>query len=119
MTLPNLMRLSEAAEKCGLKVSSLRTEIRHGRLHPVVIAGRFYLTEAELGAMIERCRENRRGHGSISDADGPQDGSSSTDQQSVALDAASMSLQKLKEHSRRTSQKNISRDEQQGRSTRS
>lgn len=37
---PELMRLADAARSLGLKPSSLKTEIRRGRLTPVQIAGR-------------------------------------------------------------------------------
>jgi hypothetical protein len=107
----SLKKLAVAADELGVKVSSLRTEIKHGRLRPVVIAGKFYLTDEAVREMIEACRAKARGHGSTSGDPEPAatGGSSSTDNPSVALDAANQSLQALKERSRRTSPANTSR----------
>lgn len=107
--LPELIRLSDAAAELGLKVSSLRTEIKKGRLTPVEIAGRFYLTRESLGEMIERCRVKPKDHGSISGEGMEPDGSSSTREPSVALDAANQTLQKLRDSLRNTSRANTSR----------
>ncbi len=43
-----LLSLSDAAAQLGLTKASLRTEIRKGRLTPISIAGKFYVTEALL-----------------------------------------------------------------------
>jgi len=109
--LPELIRLSEAAAELGLKVSSLRTEIRKGRLTPVEIAGRFYLTRESLGEMIKACRVKPKDHDSISNAtetvtDG---GSFATGDLSVAQAAARQSIERLKKLSRPTSPRNTSR----------
>jgi hypothetical protein len=110
-----LMTLAEAAGRLGVKVSSLRTEIRRGRLRPIEIARKFYLTEEAVKEMLDTCRAKLRGRGSISGEADPVDtgGSYSTVGPSVAQAAAQISLQMLKEHSRGTSQRSISRDVRQ------
>lgn len=42
-----------------ITVSSLRTEIRKGRLEFERIAGRICVTHADIARMLERCREER------------------------------------------------------------
>lgn len=109
--LPELISLSEAAAELGLKISSLRTEIRKGRLTPVEIAGRFYLTRESLGEMIKACLVKPRGQDSTSDDTRQPEhpGSSSMENPNVALDAANMTLQELKNNLRNTSRANMSR----------
>lgn len=110
-----LMTLAQGAAEIGLKVSSLRTEIRRGRLTPIEIAGKFYVTKKLLGDMVQACRAKPRGHDSSSSdtATGTDGGSSSTGDPNVALAAANMSLQALKGLSRRTSPRSINRREKQ------
>ena len=49
-------------------VSSLRTEIRKGRLVAERIAGKLAVTEAAIQEMRVRCQEKPKGPGSTSDA---------------------------------------------------
>jgi len=103
-----LMTLKEGAAMLGLKSpASLRTEIANGRLQPIIIAGRHYVTRSILREMIEACRAKPKAQGSGSNAilqesDG---GSSSTVDPSVAQDAVKMTLQALKERSKPTSRR--------------
>lgn len=56
--LPRLLTLKEAAERISpaLTADSLRTEARRGRLHITRVAGKSFVTEADLREMLERCR---------------------------------------------------------------
>ncbi len=47
-------------------VSSLRTEIRKGRLQVERIAGKFGVTESAIEEMRKLCRERQKAHGSTS-----------------------------------------------------
>lgn len=96
-------------------VSSLRTEIRKGRLVPMRIAGRYAVTEAAIAEMMVRCREEND-HGSTCDRPAPtsarQPGSSSTPQTvdtSAAQAAARATLKALSAHLPPTSQKSTKR----------
>lgn len=91
--------LEEAARKFfpngHWTVSSLRTEIRKGRLRPLRIAGTFDLTES---AIREWCQESPKVH--VSGSTGLQDiqphGSSSIRESKLAQDAARLTNEKLK-----------------------
>jgi hypothetical protein len=50
------MRLAHAAAMFGLTVSALRTEARHGRLAVSRVAGKDFVTKAEIERMFERCQ---------------------------------------------------------------
>lgn len=60
-----LLSLSDAAARLGLTKASLRTEIKKGRLTPISIAGKFYVTETLLTEFL--CRAQRV-HACTSDA---------------------------------------------------
>lgn len=94
-----------------LTVSSLRTEIRKGRLVVERIAGKIVVTEAAIGGMMERCREDQRGQGfTLEDvAAESESGSSSGWDLKKAQAAARATVMALKENSRVTSQPNTSR----------
>ena len=108
---PELMRLADAARSMGLKTSSLKTEIRRGRLTPVQIAGRLYVTREALNRMIAACHvkpKDRDCGSNATETDG-NGGSSLTVDPSVALAAAKESLKGLSEPLRPTSPRNTSR----------
>ncbi|MDW9417416.1 hypothetical protein GOB15_23795 [Sinorhizobium meliloti] len=95
----------------SMTASGLRREIGRGRLEIEVIAGKQYVTLAAINRMRERCRENPREHGSISERRAlaaPPSGSFSTEQQSAALAAARMIAEGLKKPSSSTSPKSTS-----------
>lgn len=95
---PRLMRISEAAHSVGITPRALRTEIAKGRLLPTRIAGKIYLTDSQLQAMIEACRDQPKGQGSTSSATpaGAGSGSSATPAVKSARAAARATLEALK-----------------------
>lgn len=93
-------------------VSSLRTEIRKGRLQVERIAGKIGVTEAAIREMRALCREKQRAPGSTSKNSKPGDkpcGSSETEEKTQALDAAKATLKALRKRSRATSRKSTNR----------
>ncbi|MGA3063432.1 MAG: hypothetical protein ABSD90_09420 [Methylocystis sp.] len=121
MSLPDLdapLRLADAARMFGLKVATLRTEKRKGRLEVSRVAGKDFTTVSAIHRMFERCRETPRepGCGSALPAETkaekspkPLIGSSSTADAKLALDAALLSAKRLKSGSPNTSPANTSR----------
>jgi hypothetical protein len=108
-SLPKLYRLSEAAELlgAGVGVAALRTAARRGHLEVVRLAGKMYVTEAALTAMVTAATVPARGP--CRDADcqldsisgeaemtDPASGSFSMDRRKLALEQALASLEKLK-----------------------
>jgi hypothetical protein len=101
-----------------LTVSSLRTEIANGRLATAKVAGRYYVTPANLKALFEprtlTCPESPKAPAFTFARPGPTGGqapsmSSATVEQKSALAAARMSLKALKKPSGSTSAQNASR----------
>ena len=88
-------------------VTSLRTEIRKGRLRPMRIAGKLCVTASSIREMLAQCRERPVLHVSTSGPDRAEVGttSSSIVDENLALAAARMSANRLKSHSRVTSQR--------------
>ena len=85
-------------------VSSLRTEIRKGRLQVERIAGKFGVTESAIEEMRKLCRERQKAHGSTSgngQAERPS-GVLETANAKSAQVAAQATLQALKKNSART-----------------
>lgn len=94
-----------------LTVASLRTEIANGRLAPASVAGKFFVTPAQLRALFEPkpCPHAPKAHASTGAKAGPKSarrtsGSSGTDRQRSALAAAQMAINKLSKRSPLTSQ---------------
>ena len=119
--LPRLLTLAEAAARLGghVKARALRTEARNGRLHLTRVAGKDFVTESDLGEMIERCRGAQRGLGSgfTGGQGGPACGSSSTPESSTAQDAARATVAALKERLAGTSPRNTNRRRERAHST--
>lgn len=101
-----------------LTVSSLRTEIANGRLATAKVAGRYYVTPANLKALFEphtlTCPESQKVHAFTFAQPGRTGGqmpsmSSEMVEQRSALAAARMSLQALKKPSGNTSAQSASR----------
>lgn len=65
------MRLEEAVEalkgKYPITVSMLRTEIRKGRLTPAVVAGKFFVTVAQIRDLFTPCPAEPKAHASTSE----------------------------------------------------
>jgi hypothetical protein len=113
MSLPKVYRLDEAAALLGerVTVANLRTEIRAGRLQVVRIAGRFFVTESGLAAMLSAAAVPARSPPwpdadcqRACASDQPEKieqppGQSSTDRVSLALAAAQMTVRELKKRS--------------------
>lgn len=85
-----------------ITISSLRTEIRNGRLTPGLVAGRFYVTPAQLRDLFRPipCQDRQRDQDSTFaplalGSARPRSGSSVTDRRKRALDAARTALKKL------------------------
>lgn len=102
-----------------LTVSSLRTEIANGRLATAKVAGRYYVTPANLKALFEPrvlpCPESQKAPAFTFARPGPTGGpkpstSSGMVEQKSALAAARMSLQALKRPSGNTSAQNANRN---------
>lgn len=92
-------------------VSSLRTEIRKGRLQVERIAGKIGVTESAIREMRQLCRDKPKDPASTSgppDTTGKQPGLSSTEERKQAQDAAKATLKALRTGSRNTSRKNTS-----------
>jgi hypothetical protein len=106
------MRLAKAAALCGFKAAALRTEARKGRLAVSRVAGKDYVTLADIGRMLESCRVNQKVPDSGSDPlaatqaekspKSPTTSSRTVDDNS-ALDAALALARKLKDGSPPTS----------------
>jgi len=99
-----LLRLAVGASRIGLKKSALETEIRAGRLTPIVVAGRRYVTATMLREFVESCRAAPKARASISGGApaAPLNGSSATESARLARDAALATARGLKERSRAT-----------------
>jgi len=120
MSIPTLLTLQEAAARLGkVTARALRTEARKGRLHLTRVAGKDYVTESDLGEMIERCRAAQRGLGcgSIAAQGGSPHGSSSTPDASTAQAAAKATVQALRERLAATSPTNTARRREKARSS--
>ena len=113
------MRLDEAVAVFGsdypMTISTLRTEIRKGRLTPVEVAGKFFVTPSQIKALFQPCPPAPKAPASIS-ARGGSTGelasafrtstSSATDRLNAAQAAARSACQKLKRPSATTSPRN-------------
>lgn len=120
MSIPTLLTLQEAAARLGkVTARALRTEARKGRLHLTRVAGKDYVTESDLGEMIERCRAAQRGPGCGSTAGqgGSPLGSSSMPDAKLAQDAAKATALALRERLAGTSPTNTTRRREKARST--
>jgi len=108
-----LLSLTEGAARIGVTAASLKTEIKNGRLRPVIIAGKKYVTMSALSEMIERCRAAPKGPGSISEPKAGElpHGLSETDRQKLAQDAALKTVQALKKRSQTISSPNTSHND--------
>jgi hypothetical protein len=114
-----LFSLAEAARRhfpCGtLKKSGLYSEIQKGRLKAVKIAGKLFVTDSDIQAMIEaaRCepavRPKAQGSISASAQDAPPSGSSETERASIAQAAALRTARELTKRSKPTSPTNTPR----------
>jgi hypothetical protein len=110
-----LMTLREAAAQLGggLCESSLRREIRKGRLTARNVAGRLLVTDADLCEMVERCRvgvgQSRQGCTSGRVKAESRSGSFSTDHSNSGLAAAQATARELKKPSQSTSPKSTER----------
>lgn len=102
-----------------LTVSSLRTEIANGRLATAKVAGRYYVTPANLKALFEprtlTCPESQKAPAFTFARHGPTGGlkpsmSSEMVEQKSALAAARMSLKALKKPSGNTSAQSAGRN---------
>lgn len=103
-----LLTVAEAAEYLGnVRPQALRTEIRKGNLTPVRIAGKDYVTEADLEGLIRKCRvaakPNRPACISGGGADGDRGGLSSTGEPKPRPDVLKATANKLKRLSPTTS----------------
>jgi hypothetical protein len=97
------------------KVSSLRTEIRKGRLEAVRIAGKLAVTERAIKDMIVRCREKRKDRGYTSESGSigrASIGSSETVDTKKAQDALLTTLRELSRPSPATSPRSTRRRKQ-------
>jgi hypothetical protein len=110
------LRLARAADLAfpggGMTAAGLRREAGRGRLTIERVAGKDYVTLAEIEAMRERCRREARGLDSGSARPGAAknpSGLSETDESGSALAAAQMIADKLKNNSPPISPKSISR----------
>lgn len=102
-----------------LTVSSLRTEITNGRLPTAMVAGRYYVTPANLKALFQprilSCPESQKAPDFIYARREPTDGQKPSTsfamvEQKSALAAARMSLKALKKRSGNTLERNASRN---------
>ena len=102
--------LTEAYEVFGFKVSTLRTERRNGNLTCIKIAGKLFVTEQAIQEMLMKCQEKENSPASTSERPAKRivrpHGSSSTQGEKQALDAAKATLKALKSRSPNTSRKN-------------
>lgn len=104
------MRLADAAALFGLSVSALRTEARHGRLVISRVAGKDFVTKAEIERMFERCQLAPKAPDYGSGLPEPRTaatsephGSSATESINRARDAVLMTMERLKGGSAATS----------------
>jgi hypothetical protein len=99
ITLEEACRLFPQAR---LKVSTLRTAADKGELVIFKLGRQYHTTPGDMDDWVKRCREegSRRAYGSTSDA---SNGSSETEQRSSARAAANLTVEKLKQLSKRTS----------------
>jgi hypothetical protein len=104
------MRLAHAAAMFGLTVSALRTEARRGRLAISRVAGKDFVTKAEVERMFERCQLAPKAPDCGSGPPEPRtaatnelSGSSATESINRARDATLATVKRLKEGSRPTS----------------
>ena len=104
------MRLAHAAAMFGLTVSALRTEARHGRLAISRVAGKDFVTKAEIERMFERCQLAPKAPDYGSGQPEPRTavtsephGSSATESINRARDALSETMRRLKGDSPATS----------------
>jgi hypothetical protein len=107
MTDDDVITLSEAAERFGFGISTLRAEAERGRLTTYKIGKRVWTKPADIREMVERCRVEPR----VRDFTLTRDESSSsseTERVSCALAAANETVIKLKNSSRDTSRTSIS-----------
>jgi hypothetical protein len=119
---PRLYSLTDATQLISpegrITARSLRTEARAGRLQPVRIAGKDFVTEESLAAMVAAATLQLRPPCPVADFQpasisvGPEatetlSGLSSTDRARLAQAQAQMSLQRLKQPSRPISRKTI------------
>ena len=100
----------------GMTVSGLRKERDRGTLETYVFAGRQFTTLGAIDRMKEQCRvqPSRPASGSAPRSAAPTEpsrpnGSSSTEETSIALAAARMRVERLRERSRSTSRASTSR----------
>jgi len=94
---------------CGaVKPATLRAEAGRGKLELFRIGKRDFTTLRAVREMVERCRVDRPARGSISTR-GASNGASGTDQLLSAQAAASATVRELKNLSKNTSGKSISR----------
>lgn len=91
-----LYTLTEAAAHLHetVSVSTLRKLVREGRLTATRIGKRYYVTDADLESMQERCRASASPRASTG-APQPEFGSSATETWSGGRDAALASLRRL------------------------
>jgi hypothetical protein len=124
-TVEPMYSLAEAAERfwpCGgMTKAGLRTEARNGHLVLLRIAGKDFVTESAIRAMVEACSQRRTPRecpapesrpASTSDpADpaGEANGSSWTERQRLARAQVRQTMQQLKERSKRTSRASTGR----------
>lgn len=108
--LPRLLTLREAAARIGVPLGSLDSEIRAGRLECVRIGRSRYVTETDLGEMLDKCRKNSSRPDSICESApvARPRGSYSIRERNTRQAAALMLAEKLKRPSRITSQQNTS-----------
>lgn len=103
--------LQDAASHFGFSVWTLRTEAGKGRLAIYRIGRKDYTTANDVREMVEKCRVEKRGQGSIS-IRSASNGSSGTDRASSALAAANETVRMLRSPSLNTSEASTSRSRQ-------
>lgn len=109
--IPVLLTLSAGAERIGLKAPDLSSGIRNGLLTHVKIGRRYFVTVSDLKAFVDKCRVTPKDQGSGSDP-GPgeqRNGSSSTEDLSMARAAALATARALRKPSRDTSKPSTGR----------
>lgn len=104
--------LKDAAQHFGLTVLTLRAEADRGRLTLYKIGRRLYTTPADMRAMFEKCRVERKARGSISTRNAGS-GSSETARISAAQDALRLTINAQKSSSLNTSRQSTSPNRQQ------
>lgn len=101
--------LQDAASHFGFSVWTLRTEAGKGRLAIYRIGRKDYTTANDVREMVEKCRVEKKGQGSIS-IPRVSSGSSETDRASSALAAASEAVMMLRRPSLSTSDESTNRN---------